>query len=58
MIRDGGLTLPEMFDRVRLRVSEMTQGAEVPWDTQKIEGISCSSSARQTRRRRSPQPLG
>jgi uncharacterized caspase-like protein len=37
MIRAGGLTLPEVFDRVRLRVNEMTGGAEIPWDAQKID---------------------
>ncbi len=36
MIRTGGLTLPEVFDRVRLRVSENSKGAQVPWDDQKI----------------------
>ncbi|MGY4473169.1 caspase family protein [Bradyrhizobium sp. USDA 3364] len=37
MIRAGGLTLPEVFDRVRLRVNEMTKGAEIPWNAQKID---------------------
>src|SRR6516165_9058956 len=37
MIRTGGLTLPEVFDRVRLRVSETTKGGQIPWDAQKIE---------------------
>jgi len=37
MIRTGGLSLPEVFDRVRLRVSEATRGAQVPWDAQKIQ---------------------
>jgi uncharacterized caspase-like protein len=37
MIRTGGLPLPDVFDRVRLRVSEMTKGAQVPWDAQKIQ---------------------
>ena len=31
MMRDGGLRLAEVFDRVRLRVNESTRGAEVPW---------------------------
>ena len=31
MMRDGGLRLVEVFDRVRLRVNEATKGAEVPW---------------------------
>ena len=32
MIRTGGLPLPEVFNRVRLRVNENTKGAQVPWD--------------------------
>jgi uncharacterized caspase-like protein len=37
MIRTGGLPLPEVFNRVRLRVNEASKGAQVPWDTQKID---------------------
>ena len=37
MIRTGGLSLPDVFDRVRLRVSENTKGAQIPWDGQKIQ---------------------
>ncbi|AUC98759.1 caspase-like domain-containing protein [Bradyrhizobium sp. SK17] len=37
MIRAGGLTLPDVFDRVRLRVNEMTKGAEIPWNAQKVD---------------------
>lgn len=37
MIRSGGLPLPELFDRVRLRVNDVTKGALVPWDAQKID---------------------
>src|SRR5216683_1084216 len=37
MIRTGGLPLPEVFNRVRLRVNETTKGAQVPWDAQKID---------------------
>ena len=37
MIRTGGLSLPEVFDRVRLRVSETSKGAQIPWDTQNIQ---------------------
>jgi len=36
MIRTGGLSLPDVFDRLRLRVNEATKGAQVPWDAQKI----------------------
>ena len=37
MIRTGGLSLPDVFDRLRLRVSENSKGAQVPWDDQKIQ---------------------
>src|SRR3569832_1552714 len=37
MIRTGGLSLPDVFDRVRLRVNAATKGAQVPWDDQKIQ---------------------
>lgn len=36
MIRTGGLSLTEVFDRVRLRVNEASKGAQVPWDDQKV----------------------
>ncbi len=36
MIRTGGLSLTEVFDRVRLRVNDASKGAQVPWDDQKI----------------------
>ncbi|QPC93013.1 caspase family protein [Mesorhizobium sp. INR15] len=38
MIRDGGLQLGDVFDRTRLRVNDVTQGAEVPWNASKITG--------------------
>ena len=31
MIREGGVPIDELFDRVRLRVSDVTQGAQMPW---------------------------
>ncbi|HZR88914.1 MAG TPA: caspase family protein [Bradyrhizobium sp.] len=37
MIRTGGLALPDVFDRLRMRVNEATKGAQVPWDAQKIQ---------------------
>ena len=37
MIREGGLTPANVFDRVRLRVNELTKGAQVPWEASKIE---------------------
>jgi uncharacterized caspase-like protein len=36
MLREGGLPLPAVFDRARLRVNELTAGAEVPWDASKL----------------------
>jgi hypothetical protein len=37
MIREGRLTPAQLFDRVRLRVHELTKGAQLPWDASKIE---------------------
>ncbi|TPK54865.1 peptidase C14 caspase catalytic subunit p20 [Mesorhizobium sp. B2-4-19] len=36
MMREGGLSLDDVFDRTRLRVNEVTQGAEVPWHASKV----------------------
>jgi uncharacterized caspase-like protein len=36
MMREGGLPVDEVFARTRLRVNEVTRGAEVPWDASKI----------------------
>ncbi|AZO70913.1 MULTISPECIES: caspase domain-containing protein [unclassified Mesorhizobium] len=36
MMREGGLPLEDVFDRTRLRVNEVTEGAEVPWNASKI----------------------
>ncbi|MGO9390268.1 caspase family protein [Rhodoblastus sp.] len=36
MLREGGLPLDEAFARARLRVSEQTRGAQVPWDESKL----------------------
>ncbi|MGH6835618.1 MAG: caspase family protein [Methylocella sp.] len=36
MIREGGLSPADVFDRVRLRVNEATKGAQVPWNTSRI----------------------
>ncbi len=38
MIGTGGLSLDDIFARVRLRVSELTQGAAVPWYASQIDG--------------------
>src|SRR6202035_5079580 len=38
MIAAGGLGLDDLFARLRLRVSDLTQGAEVPWYASQIEG--------------------
>jgi uncharacterized caspase-like protein len=37
MIRTGGLPLPELFDRLRLRVNDASKGAQVPWHAQKLD---------------------
>jgi uncharacterized caspase-like protein len=37
MMREGGLPLAGVFDRARLRVNEVTKGAEVPWHASKVE---------------------
>lgn len=36
MIRSGGLPVADVFDRTRLRVSDLTKGAEVAWDASKF----------------------
>jgi uncharacterized caspase-like protein len=37
MMREGGLSLSDVFERVRLRVSELTKGAEIPWNASRSE---------------------
>src|SRR5262249_2481889 len=37
MMRDGGLPLADVFDRARLRVNDVTKGAEVSWHASKGE---------------------
>src|SRR5229473_1950243 len=37
MIRTGGLPLPEVFNRLRLRVNDSSKGAQVSWDAEKID---------------------
>jgi uncharacterized caspase-like protein len=37
MIREGGAPLRDVFDQVRLRVSDSTQGAVVPWEADRVE---------------------
>jgi uncharacterized caspase-like protein len=37
MIAAGGLGLDDLFARLRLRVSDLTQGAEVPWYVSQID---------------------
>src|SRR5258708_21414364 len=36
MVREGGLPLVGVCERTRLRVNDMTKGAEVPWHASKI----------------------
>jgi uncharacterized caspase-like protein len=35
--REGGVDIKDVFTRVRLRVNELTKGAEVPWNGGKLE---------------------
>ncbi len=35
--REGGIPLDEVFTRVRLRVNQTTNGAQVPWQTSKLQ---------------------
>ena len=37
MMREGGLTLPQVFERARLRVNDMTKGAQIPWSSSRVE---------------------
>ncbi len=37
MIRQGGLSPTELFDRVRQRVNEVTGGAFIPWDVSRLD---------------------
>lgn len=37
MIREGGLSPANLFDRVRLRVNELTKGSQVPWHSANIQ---------------------
>src|SRR6202521_5021981 len=37
MMREGGLPVTGLFNRVRLRVNEITKGAQVPWNASKLQ---------------------
>ena len=37
MMREGGLPVTDLFARIRLRVNEMTKGAQVPWNASKLQ---------------------
>jgi uncharacterized caspase-like protein len=37
MIREGGLPINTVFDRVRLRVNEASEGASLPWHAAKLD---------------------
>jgi len=37
MIRQGGSSVKDVFDKVRLRVGEITKGAQTPWNSAKTE---------------------
>src|SRR3979409_1818083 len=36
-MREGGLPVADLFNRVRLRVNETTKGAQVPWNVSKLQ---------------------
>lgn len=36
MMREGGVPVTDLFNRIRLRVNETTKGALVPWDASKL----------------------
>ncbi|MEZ2219458.1 caspase family protein [Rhizobium sp. RCC_161_2] len=38
MMRVGGLPLSDVFDRTRLRVSDLSKGAQISWDASKFGG--------------------
>src|SRR6516164_7568668 len=37
MMREGGLPLAGVFDRARLRVNDVTNGAQVPWQASRLQ---------------------
>src|SRR5436309_5136993 len=37
MMREGGLPVTEAFNRVRLRVNDITKGAQVPWNASRLQ---------------------
>ncbi|WNJ89665.1 caspase family protein [Bosea sp. 685] len=37
MIKEGGLPLDDLFERVRLRVDALTHGAELPWQVSRVQ---------------------
>jgi uncharacterized caspase-like protein len=37
MTREGGLSLAQVFERVRLRVNDVTKGAQIPWSSSRID---------------------
>ncbi len=37
MMREGGVPIAEVFERVRLRVNEISRGAQVPWHASRVQ---------------------
>src|SRR6202171_1332269 len=37
MMREGGLPVTDLFNRIRLRVNEITKGAQVPWNASNLQ---------------------
>lgn len=44
MMREGGVPVTDLFNRIRLRVNETTKGAQVPWDASKLERRKASEA--------------
>jgi hypothetical protein len=51
MMREGGLPMTDLFNRIRLRVNEITKGAQVPWNASKLDAPFYFLSERRMRRR-------
>src|ERR1043165_8987210 len=40
MVREPGLDIDTMFERIRLRTNETTQGAQTPWDVSQLQRVA------------------
>ena len=58
MIKEGGLALNDVFERVRLRVNDLTSGSELPWNASRIEvSFVLFENGRPALRKRRPKIL-